>query len=578
MVSSWTLGLSAHGQNLLSNPGFEDPFVSQVATGVSGQVAQGWADNTSWASGISVAYSRDTATKRGGASSQRIDVQSGFAQFVQWMPLTNGRTHVSVWMRSAAPMWAALYVRGSGFRVYGSTPVRVDGTWRQVKLEALTSADAEGGVFVNTAGTGTLWLDDASLTATPSDAPSPRALTPPSKAVPSSFFGMHPGHMYEAPFLPWPSVPFGTARSHDCSAFWAMIEPNAPINGVHAYDWSTLDAFVASARSRGVRIVYTIYQTPAWAATSSAADPYGAAGGASMPAQVSYYSSFAGALATRYRGQIAAYEVWNEPDISFWTGTPEQMAQLEAACVSAVRAADPQALIVSPPTSGGGTYLNQLAWFERFLAAGGGQGTDVIACHLYSDKPEDDLGRIDALRQLLGVYGLGGKPIWNCETGLGYDGSSTPGEVAAYVSRTYVLNWAKGLDLMAWYSWTEASQLGIRRDNAGNWTVRTTPAIAYDETRRWLVGATMVSCESDADGVWRATLARPRGQSGTIFWREQGSRTVTLQANARTIRTLDGVFRTPDASRQIVVGPEPVLIEYGQRLTENNEQFPASRR
>ncbi|MGP9845108.1 GH39 family glycosyl hydrolase [Brachybacterium sp. 107] len=49
------------------------------------------------------------------------------------------------------------------------------------------------------------------------------------------------------------------------------------------------------------------------------------------------------------------WELWNEPDIFYWRGTPQQFHELYAATVEGVRSALPQAKVGGPAVTGGGT-------------------------------------------------------------------------------------------------------------------------------------------------------------------------------------------------------------------------------
>jgi len=61
------------------------------------------------------------------------------------------------------------------------------------------------------------------------------------------------------------------------------------------------------------------------------------------------------------------FEVWNEPDISYWHGTPEQYFDLYDHAVAGVRAALPQARVGGPATTGpGGTRAAK--FLDDFLA------------------------------------------------------------------------------------------------------------------------------------------------------------------------------------------------------------------
>ena len=117
MVAGLTFGLfspQAIGQTAapypLNNPGFEGSYAPTTeCTNITGEVANGWSDNTCWNELRPVIrYARDTANPHSGITSQKITLVSGplvqFAQFLS-LPLQSGtRYSISTWMRSAAPM------------------------------------------------------------------------------------------------------------------------------------------------------------------------------------------------------------------------------------------------------------------------------------------------------------------------------------------------------------------------------------------------------------------------------------------------------------------------------------------
>ena len=80
------------------------------------------------------------------------------------------------------------------------------------------------------------------------------------------------------------------------------------------------------------------------------------------------------------------WETWNEPDIGYWNGTPEEFHKLHDHTAHAVKRALPSAMIGGPETTGGGP-----GYLKRFLqhcadgtnAATGGKGTplDFVSFH-----------------------------------------------------------------------------------------------------------------------------------------------------------------------------------------------------
>lgn len=79
------------------------------------------------------------------------------------------------------------------------------------------------------------------------------------------------------------------------------------------------------------------------------------------------------------------WECWNEPNIGYWRGTPQEFRKLHDYAIHAVRRALPTAKVGGPDTAGGGRYLRE--FLEHCLrgtnAATGQRGTpiDFIAFH-----------------------------------------------------------------------------------------------------------------------------------------------------------------------------------------------------
>ncbi len=91
----------------------------------------------------------------------------------------------------------------------------------------------------------------------------------------------------------------------------ASARPSSPADPSDpAYDFSSLDASVAGAADRGLRIVLTFVDAPDYA--QAGPDPRGLAGAwRPKPAAL---GAFARAVAARYRA-VRDYEVWNEPNL-----------------------------------------------------------------------------------------------------------------------------------------------------------------------------------------------------------------------------------------------------------------------
>lgn len=566
LILVFTLSFPLRAQEL-KDPGFETPGPALVSTSdapsgkaqISGMVAEGWEDNTNWAD-VKIAYSLDPANPHGGRLSQRIEVGRGFAQFVQPVQFTSGRYRVSVWMRAEPEQWVSVGLRevGSPYTGYASQPAKVGAKWTRMTAEGVTPAVA-GVVIVNTTGTGTLWLDDAALVRFTNTAPPARALSPPEGVIPRAFFGLNANHMHDPPGYRWPALPFGSFRTWDSGVIWPSVEPQRGV-----YHWDELDKDVAEAERHRVNFLFTLGLTPRWAAPQG---PNTYAGVSAPPDEGNDRRDFVRAVATRYKGRVAAYEVWNEPDLTqFYSGTPAQLAALERVTAEAVHQADPSAVVVAPPPSGG-AGIGQLRWYDDYLSAGGGRYADVLALHSYSSPPEGDVEVVRAYRALLAAHGLRGKPLWNTETGMELKGH-TEAEAAAYLAREFITDWAVELGRMYFYAYDNGLYFGLDQETPDgknrNPAMLAPSGVAYEQVEGWLTGARMLSCGSDKNGTWTCALIRPGGKRAWIVWNTDRATTfgVPKPWDVRRVRGLAGDTQNFQAAlTNATISTSPVLLE-----------------
>jgi len=80
------------------------------------------------------------------------------------------------------------------------------------------------------------------------------------------------------------------------------------------------------------------------------------------------------------------WEVWNEPNIAYWQGTPEEFRKLHDYAIDAVRRALPTAKVGGPDTAGGGgdflrAFLEHCLRGTNFATGAKGTPTDFLAFH-----------------------------------------------------------------------------------------------------------------------------------------------------------------------------------------------------
>ena len=167
---------------------------------------------------------------------------------------------------------------------------------------------------------------------------------------------------------------------------WRDIEGK----GKGQYDWSTADRVVDQVEEFGLKLIVRVDKEPDWAGPP--------------PGNSDHFTDFISALATRYRGRIHAYQVWNEPNLAReWGNKPpnaqEYTGMLQKA-YQAVKQADPNAIVVSAglaPT----TELSQRAvpdsqFIQAMYNAGAKPYFDMLGAHGagYKAPPEKDPGEV----------------------------------------------------------------------------------------------------------------------------------------------------------------------------------------
>jgi len=90
---------------------------------------------------------------------------------------------------------------------------------------------------------------------------------------------------------------------------WREIEGN----GKGHFDWTVSDRVVDQADDVGLRMIARLDTDPTWA--SGRQYPNDAEVIMSPPKDNKDFADFAYAVASRYKGRVAAYQIWNEPNL-----------------------------------------------------------------------------------------------------------------------------------------------------------------------------------------------------------------------------------------------------------------------
>jgi hypothetical protein len=234
---------------------------------------------------------------------------------------------------------------------------------------------------------------------------------------------------------------------------WSSIEPS---NGV--WLWNEFDNYVSKANANNKKVFGMLLYDVTWIHQGCDSTRH-----VSGETELTHYIDYVTQTVTRYdgkhgHGKVHAWGIWNEPNLNqFWTGTPEEFYCLTKAAAAAIRAANPEAIIV------GGAF-NTTAdeeWITGIFEYGGSGAmgdVDYVAYHPYMPDPETARNVYNNFKELVRPYGFSDK-IWITE--IGYPTQGTAGGTEALVIpddkfpealiKTIVYLAAEGPKALFWY-------------------------------------------------------------------------------------------------------------------------------
>ncbi|HEX8104022.1 MAG TPA: glycosyl hydrolase, partial [Solirubrobacteraceae bacterium] len=201
----------------------------------------------------------------------------------------------------------------------------------------------------------------------------------------------------------------------------------------NAWHLKRLDAVVAMAEARDIKLLLMFADAPCWASSAPESLKQGCSGkwwerGVQryLPTRPADYGDALAYLARRYGTRVAAWEMWNEPNHETFNPGPDKARRYAAL----VRAAYPKAKAAAPGVKflAGALSTADFKFTEELFANGMGSSFDAFSVHPYAnDKSPLDPGSDDwvntsfvrgipAVRRALvrrGIY----KPIWLTEFG-----------------------------------------------------------------------------------------------------------------------------------------------------------------
>lgn len=268
------------------------------------------------------------------------------------------------------------------------------------------------------------------------------------------------------------NIHFVTGHEHDldliAAAGFRFIRMDFGWNGIERkkgeYHWSEYEELLAHLDKRGIRAVFILdYSNPLYEQQVTSINPlthqsHQTTASPQRPESIGAFAAWAAAAAKHFHGRHVLWELWNEPNIDFWSPKPDvgQYTALALAASKAIRETEPQATIIGPASS---TF--PWGFLEAFLKSGVLDYLDAVSVHPYREPrrpPETVAMDYQRLREIIERYAPAAKrgkiQILSGEWGYSSWKRGVSVETqAAFAVRQQLINLLNDVPLSIWYDW-----------------------------------------------------------------------------------------------------------------------------
>jgi len=156
---------------------------------------------------------------------------------------------------------------------------------------------------------------------------------------------------------------------------WRSIEESNDV-----FNFSRWDTYVENCTTHNIKIIAMLNYPPAWLDEST--DNY------VPPESINHYLDYVNRTVRRYKDTVAAWEIWNEPNLErFWDGPIEHFYDLFDEAVDLIHDIDPDLYIVGSSFSSAAS-----GWMppnlDDMFKAGVMDHVDAISIHFYNFDPD----------------------------------------------------------------------------------------------------------------------------------------------------------------------------------------------
>ena len=190
--------------------------------------------------------------------------------------------------------------------------------------------------------------------------------------------------------------------------------------------WQKFDEIVDLAEKYNLKLIVRVDRTPLWARREGAPPE-------APPANFADFGDFVAVLAEQYKGRIAHYQLWNEPNLAHEWGeppNPQSYVDLLRTGYQRIKAVDPEIKVLTAPLAitleHSPRAMVELDFLEQMYQHGAYDAFDIMSANAYGlefppTAPPDptvlNFRRVELLREIMERYGDAHKAVWFNEYG-----------------------------------------------------------------------------------------------------------------------------------------------------------------
>lgn len=212
------------------------------------------------------------------------------------------------------------------------------------------------------------------------------------------------------------------------------------------FDFTSMDNYVNNAFLHNKKILGVLCYDASWLHPENERKFY------IPPGNHDDFINYAVKIADRYKGKVAAFEIWNEPNNrirDFWNGSDEDFFDLVKKTVNAIKKVDHEIIVVAPAL-----YRSDHKYLKKMFEAGVLEKADVISFHPYSATLPGYNRQIERIIKVSHDFGFQ-KDFWITEmgypTGGFYPWRTSYQKYPEKIIKALVCGLSKNIDKIFWY-------------------------------------------------------------------------------------------------------------------------------